>query len=267
MNKIFAFSLLLAICLTALAGCKDDDPNIYNEASYDSVSEFVPDSVSREETENSDSLTGEFVVKEKKYTYEGNDLVVVSVENNTNKNYAVTITGTYLDAENKVLKTETQTFDQYSAGYSNNFLFAPNMTFDKFEYKLETTETDGPFYADKLEYKYNGLREMPYYIPEQIAKDDYTMYPAVLASFSYKYTGDAPIQADIKWLLINESGQIVYIAEKSRIIDVGQGFDRYFDTVVFYTLESELVWPDEWKGNIQAIPILQGIVANPQIYY
>ncbi len=267
MRKYVIMLLLTAVTLTALAGCKNNDSNIYTEASYDSVSEFVPDSVSGEETENSDSLTGEFVVKEKKYTFSGNDLVVVSVENNTNKNYVVTITGTYLDAENKVLKTETQIFDQFSAGYSNNFLFAPNMTFDKFEYRVETSEAGGPFYADKLEYKYNGLREMPYYIPEQIAKDDYTMYPAVLASFSYKYTGDKPIQADIKWLLVNESGQIVYIAEKSRIIDVGQGFDRYFDTVVFYTLESELVWEDDWKGDIQAIPILQGIVVNPQIYH
>ena len=266
MKKTLVIVLTLGLTLAAFVGCKDDDPNIYTEASYDSVSEFVPESVSREETENSDSLTGEFVVKEKKYVFEGNDLVVVSVENNTNKNYSVTITGTYLDAEGKVLKTETQTFDQYSAGYSNYFLFAPNMTFDKFDYKVETTENDGPFYADKLEYKYNGLREIPYYIPEQIAKDDYTMYPSLLASFSYKYTGDAPIQADIKWLLVNESGQIVYIAGKSRIIDVGQGFDRYFDTVVLYTLEGELVLPDEWKGNIQAIPILQGIAANPQTY-
>lgn len=263
MRKSVIMLLLTAVTLTAVAGCKNNDSNIYTEASYDSVSEFVPDSVSREETENSDSLTGEFVVKEKKYTFSGNDLVVVSVENNTNKNYAVTITGTYLDAENKVLKTETQIFDQFSAGYSNNFLFAPNMTFDKFEYQVEASDVDGPFYADKLEYKYNGLREMPYYIPEQIAKDDYTMYPAVLASFSYKYTGDKPIQADIKWLLVNESGQIVYIAEKSRIINVGQGFDRYFDTVVLYTLEGDLVLPDEWKGDIQAIPILQGIMVNP----
>lgn len=266
MKKPLVIVLTLGLTLAALAGCKDDDTNIYTEASYDSVSEFVPDSVSREETENSDSLTGEFVVKEKKYVFEGNDLVVVSVENNTNKNYSVTITGTYLDAEGKVLKTETRTFDQFSAGYSNNFLFQPNMTFDKFEYKVETSETEGPFYADKLEYKYNGLREIPYYIPEQISKGDYTMYPAVLASFSYKYTGDVPVQADIKWLLINESGNIVYIAEKSRIIDVGQGFDRYFDTVVFYTLEDKLVWEDEWKGDIQAIPILQGIAANPQTY-
>ena len=264
MKKLFALALLSAVCVTAFAGCKDDDTNLYTEASYDSVSEFVPDGVSREETENSNSLTGEFVVKEKKYVYKGNDLVVLNVENNTNKNYVVTITGTYLDAKGKVLKTETRTFDQFSAGYSNNFLFEPNMTFDKFEYKLETSEADGPFYADKLEYKYNGLREIPYYIPEQISKGDYTMYPSLLASFSYKYTGDADVQADIKWLLVNESGQIVYIAEKSRIINVGQGFDRYFDTVVLYTLEGDLVLPDEWKGDIQAIPILQSIAKNTQ---
>lgn len=264
MKKTLVIVLTLGLTLAALAGCKDDDTNIYTEASYDSVSEFVPDSISREETENSNSLTGEFVVKEKKYVYEGNDLVVLNVENNTNKNYVVTITGTYLDAKGNVLKTENRTFDQFSAGYGNNFLFAPDMTFDKFEYKLETSEADGPFYADKLEYKYNGLREIPYYIPEQISKGDYTMYPSLLASFSYKYTGDADVQADIKWLLVNESGQLVYIAEKSRIINVGQGFDRYFDTVVLYTLEGDLVLPDEWKGDIQAIPILQSIAKNTQ---
>ena len=255
MRKSFVF-LLCAVLL--FSGC----------AKYEEHTIVSFDEESRIVIENSETdRISELLIKEKKYTFEGKDLVVLDVTNITGSSLSVTINVSFFTKNGKTVETQTQTFDQFSAGYSNNFLFAPNMAFDKFEYRVETSEAGGPFYADKLEYKYNGLREMPYYIPEQIAKDDYTMYPAVLASFSYKYTGDAPVQADIKWLLVNESGQIVYIAEKSRIIDVGQGFDRYFDTVVFYTLESELVWEDEWKGDIQAIPILQRIVVNPQIYH
>ena len=150
MKKFLALFLIVATALTALAGCSGEgessDLNIYSEASYDNESKFVPDEESKESTtsesvvsgEENVPLSGEFVVKDKKYTFEGNDLVIVSVENKTNKNYSVTVTGTYLDKGGNVLKTETQTFDQYSAGYNGFFMFKPDLQFDKFTYEFKT---------------------------------------------------------------------------------------------------------------------------------
>ena len=132
MKRFLTVILILATALTALSGCveKEDELNIYSEASYDNVSKFVPSEESAEDTsdesaeftedtstENAEPtentseesvadnapLSGEFVVKDKKYSFEGNDLVLVSVENQTNKNYSVTITGSYLDKDGNVL--------------------------------------------------------------------------------------------------------------------------------------------------------------------
>ena len=145
-KRVFSIALLLAVVLTAFSGCSEEmessDLNIFSEASYDNESKFVPEqSIDTSEEVSEEPLTGEFVVKDKKYTFEGNDLVIVSVENKTNKNYSVTVTGTYLDADGKTLKTETQTSDQYSAGFCQYFLFEPKMKFDKFTYTFERKPT------------------------------------------------------------------------------------------------------------------------------
>ena len=98
MKKFLVLFLIVATALTSLAGCSEEgessDLNIYSEASYDNESKFVPDEEFKESTtsesvvsgEENVPLSGEFVVKDKKYTFEGNDLVIVSVENKTNKN-------------------------------------------------------------------------------------------------------------------------------------------------------------------------------------
>ena len=60
--------------MTAFAGCSEEgessDLNIYSEASYDNESKFVPSEESKGDEVSEDALTGEFVVKDKKYTFE-----------------------------------------------------------------------------------------------------------------------------------------------------------------------------------------------------
>ncbi|MBQ3002205.1 MAG: hypothetical protein IJD82_00580, partial [Clostridia bacterium] len=196
MKKTIIGTLLLALVLSVLTGCSEEiessDLNIFSEASYDNESKFVPEQsadASEEVSENSEAPTGEFVVKDKKYTFEGNDLVLISVDNQTAKNYSVTITGKYLDAEGKTLRTETQTFDQYSAGYSNYFLFKPNMKFDKFTYEIKTKETDGPFYAKHVSVRFNRLVEGMHYIFSECDKGNWEKFPSVSDSASWAYTG------------------------------------------------------------------------------
>lgn len=279
MKKFLALFLIVATALTALAGCSGEgessDLNIYSEASYDNESKFVPDEESKESTtsesvvsgEENVPLSGEFVVKDKKYTFEGNDLVIVSVENKTNKNYSVTVTGTYLDKGGNVLKTETQTFDQYSAGYNGYFMFKPDLQFDKFTYEFKTKESEGPFYAKDMTFKFNGLNERDYYVQEQVEKGDYTMYPVIMSSVSFEYKGDTPIEVYTKWLLLNEKDEIIAVFSKSVLVEPNETFEAYFNNVLYYTLEGDLVWPEGWDGKLQAIPIFEDIVLNPTVYH
>lgn len=261
MKRLSVISLILATLLTILTGCGENgessDLNIYSEASYDNESKFVPSEESKgNEISDEEAFTGEFVVKDKKYTFEGNNLVIVSVENQTNKNYSVTVEGTYLDKDGNVLKTETQTFDQYSAGYSGYFLFKPNMQFDKFTYKFETENADGPFYVKDITPKFNELREFPCAIDEEMAQGNYTRYPTIIASFSMAYAGSTTVCAIITWCLVKENGEIIAILDNSHWLYPKDTTERTFQSKVLQTKDDKIQWPDGWRGEIHAICVV-----------
>lgn len=287
MKKFLAFILMLATVLTALCGCgeKKDELNIYSEASYDNVSKFVPSEESSKDTsdesaeltvdtedtsdknaestetagteskEDNTPLSGEFVVKDKKYSFEGNDLVLVSVENQTNKNYSVTITGSYLDKDGKVLKTETQTFDQYYAGFSQYFLFEPGMQFDKFTYTFEAKEYRGTIYLEGIGVKYNGIHERLAYIEEEISNGNMTKYPTVIGTYSMEHKGTEEVNVWIKWILVTESGEMLFAYNKKCRFYPG---DHYGNGETGFKLHqtTDENWecPEEWK-KMRAIPV------------
>lgn len=269
MKKFLALFLIVATILTSLAGCSENeensDLNIYSEASYDNESRFVPEEESKEDFDTESTatgeenvpLSGEFVVKDKKYTFEGNDLVIVSVENKTNKNYSVTITGTYLDKGGNALKTETQTFDQYSAGYNGYFMFKPDLQFDKFTYEFKTKESEGPFYAKDIVFNFKGLSDELSIIDEQLAQNDYTKYPSIAATFAYRYTGDVSLYPTLKWILFSEADTIIAMIDAKPMLQPNQEFDSEDMSILLQTLEDKLVWPEEYKGNVRAVVIVK----------
>ena len=288
MKKFLALFLIATIVLTSFAGCSEEgessDLNIYSEASYDNESRFVPEEESKEDSdtesgtnseensgavggvsgENNDPLSGEFVVKDKKYTFEGNDLVIVSVENKTNKNYSVAITGTYLDKDGNVLQTETQTFDQYYPGFSQYFLFEPKMQFEKFTYTFDAKESHDPICLKGIGLKYNGIREDLLPIDEEMAKGDYTKYPTVLAGYSTEHTGTAEANVWVRWLLVNQNGEILFSFDKKLRFYPG---DKYENGETHYELyqtkDEELQYPEEWK-TMQAIPVFVDYTTDMQ---
>ena len=267
MKKTLVIVFTLVLTLTAFAGCSEngEELNIYSEASYDNESKFVPEEESKESTtsesvvsgEENVPLSGEFVVKDKKYTFEGNDLVIVSVENKTNKNYSVTITGTYLDKGGNVLKTETQTFDQYSAGYNGYFMFKPDLQFDKFTYEFKTKESEGPFYAKDIVFNFKGLSDELSIIDEQLAQNDYTKYPSIAATFAYRYTGEVSLYPTLKWILFSEADTIIAMIDAKPMLQPNQEFDSEDMSILLQTMEDKLVWPEEYKGKVRAIVIVK----------
>ena len=76
------------------------------------------------------------------HKYGENTLAIVDVKNDGEQNSLVTVTGNYLAADGSVLDTETQTFDGFSAGWSNSFVFNPGYAFDGFTHEVTAVETD-----------------------------------------------------------------------------------------------------------------------------
>lgn len=277
MKKTLVIVLTLVLTLTAFAGCSEngEELNIYSEASYDNESKFVPDEESKESATSESGvsgeeyvpLSGEFIVKDKKYTFEGNDLVLVSVENKTNKNYSVTITGTYLDKDGKAIKTETQTYDQYSAGFSNYFLFMPEMQFDSFTYEFKTQEAEGPFYAKDLGIKYDGLNMTPTVIMSEAEKGDFTRYPTVSVAITYQYPCNTKAVFWIRCLLMNEQGEIFFAFDITPGFEAKESFGEYYTSEkLWQTKDEDREVPEELK-NFQLIPVIMASSTDTSTYY
>ena len=166
-KRFFAFVLLLAMTLTVLSGCdKEEQTSAGTVSDFESQAHFQV-GVSEGESSSGDTsnapVSGEFVVSDKKYAYNDANLVLLNVENKTDRHYNVTIKGKYLDENGETIKEEEQTFEAFPAGWSNHFIFYPKIAFDSFTYELETEESvPGTMYADESGTPYVSYIELSY---------------------------------------------------------------------------------------------------------
>lgn len=301
MKRILAVFIAFLMVLSVFTACSNDTETTSSEyveglesdpiESYDNVSFFVPEddastavseessnsevsditstesskpdenSSTSDESQDEKPNVGGFLVMDKKYTYKDKNVVIVNVENQTNKNYTVTINGKYLDKNGNVLKTETQTSNQYSANYQGYFLFDPDISFDKFTYTFDTKQSSGPFYAKDIVYVFKGLSEWKVPNGDLLAQGDFTQYPHICAGVNMAYKGTTQLFVKSTWVFINDKGQIVGFGDINEPIlsDPNPDFEGESHLQLYYTKEDKLVWPDEFKGEITAILIVRDI--------
>ena len=94
--------------------------------------------------------TDKLVIKEKKYDYNGANVMILNVENQSNKNLNLTISAKYLDASGKTLYAENRMIEGFPANYRNYVVFEPGLKFDKFTYEVKTSSYSGPAYMQYL---------------------------------------------------------------------------------------------------------------------
>jgi len=94
--------------------------------------------------------TGKLVIKEKKYDYNGANVMILNVENQSDKNINLTINAKYLDASGKTLYAENRMIEGFPANYRNYVVFEPGLKFDKFTYEVKTSSYSGPAYMQYL---------------------------------------------------------------------------------------------------------------------
>ena len=82
----------------------------------------------------------DFEIISTKYTYKENNVSVVQVKNKSTQAYTVTLNGEYLNADGKVLKKESKTFEGFAGEWKNYFIFNPGIAYDKLNITIEKTE-------------------------------------------------------------------------------------------------------------------------------
>lgn len=202
MRRGFACVLLLAVLLSGCKQAQEESSIILASdpvESYDNESVYLPEGTDTSEEQD----TSGFVVKDKIYTYGKNNVALVSIKNETDKDYTLTVNGTYLDKDGKVLKTETQTFCDFVSGYQRYFLFCPETAFASFSYTLSYEEFAG-------EPRLSTIKQVEWdfdHADYQVWPEPNLEKPDVIENVLYT-----------KWGLFNESGTTFHV--KSTVVAI-----------------------------------------------
>ena len=162
MRKILAL-FLSALLVTSFAAC-DLTSSEAPEGSMSPTASTTPDvstkpsatlqpTVSPTPAATPDKTTGVdgiFNVSEKKYTFKGNNVMILNVENTSDTAYSIEITASYKSAGGKIIKSEVISFEGFAPNWSNYFVLNPQISFDEFEFELKATAYSGKVLADKV---------------------------------------------------------------------------------------------------------------------
>ncbi len=295
-------SIKLIICLLCavlfICGCTEDiDTESLPTESSDEVSVSVPE---QSEEENSDDVSeeqstlpegrklfdgaavkeveadgGVFLVKQVKKNYYEEELVLLHIVNQTDKDYCLTIDGNYLDEKGNVIKNERQTFIQYYAGYENYFIFRPKTEFAEFSYSLSFEDaidiTVEDFFgniqqlrADDVSFRFSHTEEHLLHIePLVIQENDQNRYPTLVVFTNAANKQEASRFTWLHWVIYNEHGEIVSVYGEN---DSSPGNTSLGDTrsafPIFQTVKNTLVLPEQFTGKLFGIPCIHWVSAT-----
>ncbi|MBQ3002094.1 MAG: hypothetical protein IJD82_00010 [Clostridia bacterium] len=307
MKRALYLLLALACLLTALCGCNKEDTFLPTGTdpieSYDSEQKFTPntgkpaegsDSADTDaqkdafeninETSEITEIVGEFTVRHKKYTYEGNNLVVLYFENGTNANYTVTIDGTYKDADGNAITTESQTYKDVAAGTSAYFVFRPNMVFDSFAYEVSSELYDGICYRSNLvpvDYSSELDIKLQYWYGPFVDEADGKLYDThqLCSGMQYLHNNDVNTYSDFVMVVFDSKDQIIYLEERKYDFAMSKGTDEdqywsqdfqlYASHETAFNLDRE-TWPEYLKGGfygIMAVKTVRTKEETPEQYW
>ena len=200
--------------------------------------------------------TGKLVVKEKKYDYNGANVMILNVENQSSKNLTLTITAKYQDANGKTLKSETRKIEGFPANYRNYVVLQPGIKFDKFTFDVKATTFSG-----------EALMKYISYVPTTTASlikwasrpgPEYGTYPPgqeiatidFYVTFTNSYGSELKATRDL--VFFDNKGQIYYITQYGTGAEVPSSrhhiFCSYYD--ILYT---DFKFPSNLNGELTYI--------------
>ncbi len=256
-----------------------------SEPNDPSTKSSADDSQPSETSKTPEQLTGKFEVKVAKYDYNnymerqfGDEcpggpfsdvsIAILNVLNGTDKHYSMTIHGKYLDKDGNVLKTETQEWDQFAAGWQKYFLFRPEMAFDKFEYTIETKEFKGDCWKTGISETFLKLeKDNRTVYPPDMRDPETAVHPRRVEGLTAVNNIDFPMpfcHGYTYFVLFDEDGQVigVYLEGQGLISRPLKG-ESYGETVYHANPDDNGgkfdEWPEVFRGNVTGINIFSWI--------
>ena len=200
--------------------------------------------------------TGKLVIKDKKYDYNGANVVILNVENQTSKNLNVTIDAKYQDASGKTIKTETRVVEGFPANFKSYVILQPGIKFDKFSYEVKTSAYSGEALMKYISYVPTTVAKL---VPLELKPEpDYGMYPKgeerarieFKCIFTNSYGYDLKATRDL--VFFDNKGEIYYIATYGTNARASEGH-YYIGKNYYDTLYSDFSFPNNLAGELTYI--------------
>ncbi len=163
--------------------------------------------------------TGKLVIKEKKYDYNGANIMILNVENQSNKNLTLTITAKYQDASGKTIRTGTRTIEGFPANYRNYVVLQPGIKFDKFSFEVKATAYNGETYAQYFSIASNPFKVYAAGNTEDMFNQRDNIRACVFTEFVLYFNGSARTGITSDIVLFDTSGNIYLIYEYNGSFD------------------------------------------------
>lgn len=269
MKKLTAFIFAVFFTCTACVSCEEYEPPEKSMEEDTTQSEMVAETEAIYNEYDKVDLQQGFSLKGQKYYYKGHsysdkytefsagDVLILTVTNETETDYKVSLRVTFFDENGEKVKTQSKSFDQFIAGYMNYFIFQPNKDYADYTCDLSLTELSDSekkeIIVDKLNISFEGMIEKFYPDLELLESEGVQkMVPTLLGRTNITLTGTVP-RKDVRFLfvLIDNTGEIYMICPFGAVTDMLVPSSRYIYSE--RVSRSKVIIPDELKGEIACL--------------
>ena len=259
MKKTLSVLLLLSLMFLSFTACSNtgaptNTPGDTTDGDSGSVPAFVDQIKDYDKVD--DSSTEGFVIKSKKYDYEGNNVVILNLENQSENNYTVTVNMTYCDGAGNTLGEDLQSFEGFAANWQKYFVFEPNKPFDSYTYEIALEEYSGECYAQYVDISFGQLEEAW----TEVEGDTVTKYPSIISTCYPKNSSGYQLMTGYHLVVIDNTGKIFFSGSRGKklIAPYAKG-DNYSNILILQCLEGDLVWPEEIKDGVLGICAVESV--------
>lgn len=207
--------------------------------------------------------TGQLVIKEKTYDYNGGNVTILNIANQTKYDLTLTVKVKYLDSKGKCLSSEERIVEGFPANYRNYVVFEPNMKYAKLTYELKSERYNKEAYM-----KYMAFGSNVQVTPEAQLLDILLCNDPILTTVitSYNMTNSHPskdltVYAD--WVVFDKYGEILWIENYHGAHSFRRNTTRKKDRIwVIDTLWDDYKTPERIKGKCTGIVAFRSVTPD-----
>ena len=216
---------------------------------------------------------GELCIKEKKYAYNGADVMIVRVDNCSQLDLNLTFVAKFTDADGNVLNTQIRRMEGFPKEFKNYFVFETGVAFETVSLNIITSEFKGETYAEYLEPGHDVLveahpRSVSYFDDPGRPYDNPLVDLIVSYPFDCTYPTDELFRYSADFVLFDVNGEIYQIDHAyNKDISASKFYGDHVERVTL--LPDDISWDDyvlprELKGDLKGIIALNSVFFDKQ---